>query len=201
MKRTQVAASLIAAAFIGGLATPGQAQQSQNVRGTIQAFDGKTLTVETFDGRKLVIDAPADLRVATTKPFSLSEVKPGMKLGVVTVKRPSDGATVAIDVRPVSATASEGLAPYDLKPDSVMTNAVVEEATVAASAPAALTLNYKTGTVKVIVPPEATLSQSGPGSLADLKPGETIFVVVAQKGDKLTAQRAQVSKDGVKPTQ
>ena len=174
-------------------------QQTQNIRGLIQTFDGQKLDVETFDGRKVSIGVPADLRVTTTKPFSLSEVKPGMKLGVTTVKAPN-GQTIAIDVRPISATANEGLSPYDLKPESVMTNGIVE-ATVSSTQGPELTLNYKTGTVKVLVPPEATLSQPGPGALSDLKPGETIFVAAAREGDKLTALRAQVSKDGVKPTQ
>ena len=186
-------------ALTGLCLTPALAQQALNIRGTIQSFDGKILGVETFDGRKVAIDVPADLRVTTTKPFSLSEVKTGMKLGVTTVKAP-DGSTIAIDVRPISATASEGLSPYDLKPDSVMTNGIVEATVTSAKGPE-LTLNYKTGTVKVIVPPEATLSQPGPGTLADLKPGETIFVAVTHDGPKLNALRAQVSKDGVKPTQ
>lgn len=190
---------LVFLALSGFAIAPAAAQQTLNIRGLIQAFDGKVLNVDTFDGRKVTIDVPADLRVTTTKPFSLSEVKPGMKLGVTTVKAP-DGTIIAIDVRPISATASEGLSPYDLKPDSVMTNGIVE-ATVASSKGPELTLNYKTGTVKVIVPPEATLSQPGPGSLADLKPGETIFVAVTHDGPKLNALRAQVSKDGVKPTQ
>ena len=103
-------------------------------------------------------------------------------------------------MRPISATANEGLSPYDLKPDSVMTNGIVE-ATVSSAQGPELTLNYKTGTVKVLVPPEATLSQPGPGALSDLKAGETIFVAVSREGDKLTALRAQVSKDGIKPTQ
>jgi len=195
----QMKVILTALALMGASLSPVLAQQALNIRGTIQSFDGKLLGVETFDGRKVSIDVPADLRVTTTKPFSLSEVKPGMKLGVTTVKAP-DGSTIAIDVRPISATANEGLSPYDLKPDSVMTNGIVE-ATVSSTKGPELTLNYKTGTVKVIVPPEATLSQPGPGALADLKVGETIFVVVTHEGPKLNAVRAQVSKDGVKPTQ
>jgi hypothetical protein len=191
---------LLTALVLTGLSlAPAFAQQQINIRGTIQSFDGKLLGVDTFDGRKVTIDIPADLRVTTTKPFSLSEVKEGMKLGVTTVKAP-DGTTIAIDVRPISATASEGLSPYDLKPDSVMTNGIVEATVTSAKGPE-LTLNYKTGTVKVLVPPEATLSQPGPGSLSDLKVGETVFVAVTHDGPKLNALRAQVSKDGVKPTQ
>jgi len=180
------------------LASPAFAQ-NQNIRGTIESFDGALLKIESFEGRKFAIEAPEDLRVTITKPFSLSEIKPGMKLGVTTVKAP-DGRTMAIDVRPISATASEGLSAWDLRPDSVMTNGIVE-ATVTSNAGPELTLNYRTGSVTVIVPPEATLSQPGPGTRADLKIGETLFVAVKKEGDRFIALRVQVSKDGVKPTQ
>ncbi len=190
---------LAAAALLALASTPSFAQQNTNIRGLISSFDGKTLAVETFEGRKLSITAPPDLRVATTKPFTLADIKPGMKLGVTTVKR-ADGATIAIDIRPLAATTNEGLSAWDLRPGSTMTNATVE-ATVSSTEGPELTLNYKTGVVKVIVPPEAAMSQAVPGALSDLKAGETIFLVAKDEGGQLTALRAQVSKDGVKPTQ
>ena len=184
--------------LLGLAATPGLAQQNKNIRGTIQAFDGATLQVATYEGAKVSISVPADTRVATTKPFSLADVKPGMKLGVTTIKRPSDGATIALEIHPLSATTREGASPYDLKPGSTMNNGFVE-ATVAANGGTELSLDYKSGTVKVLIVPETAMAQSAPGALADLKPGEAVFVAVSQEGEKMTATRAQVSKDGVKP--
>ena len=108
---------------------------------------------------------------------------------------------VAIDVRPIPATANQGLSPHDLAPQSTMTNAAVE-ATAAATEGNELTLNYKSGTVTVLVLPGTAMSQAAPGSRSDLKVGETVFVA-ARRTDAggLTAARVQVSKDGVKPTQ
>jgi hypothetical protein len=82
-----------------------------------------------------------------------------------------------------------------------MTNASVE-ATAAATEGNELTLNYKSGTVTVLVLPGTAMSQAAPGSRSDLKVGETVFVA-ARRTDAggLTAARVQVSKDGVKPTQ
>lgn len=174
--------------------------QSMNVRGTIAAFDGKVLSVQTKDGRTLAIEVPEQVNVAITKPFTLADVKPGMVLGVTTVKKP-DGTIVAIDVRPIPATANQGLSPWDLQPESTMTNAMVEAAVQVANGNE-LTLNYKSGTVKALVVPETAMSQAAPGSRSDLKAGETVFVATrVEAGDKLTAARVQVSKDGVKPTQ
>ena len=115
------------------------------MRGTITAFEGTTLSVKTQDQRDIKVDVPESVAVSATKAFRLSDVKPGMMLGVTTVKKP-DGTVVAIDVRPISAAANQGLSPYDLQPESTMTNAAVE-ASVAATNGQELTLNYKTGTV------------------------------------------------------
>lgn len=175
------------------------AQQNTNVRGTIASFDGKVLTVKAKDGNSVAIDLPDTVNVATTKAFTLADIKAGMVLGVTTLKR-ADGTTVAIDVRPIPATAPLGLSAWDLQPESTMTNATFE-GTAQAPEGNELTLNYKTGTVKALVVPGTAMSQAAPGSREDLKPGETVFVAARKEAEKLTAVRVQVSKDGVKPTQ
>jgi hypothetical protein len=198
MKRHFHAAMLAAACAL--LAPLAAEAQQVNIRGVILSAEGGALSVRTREGETVAIDVPKEARIATTRPFTLADIKPGMTLGVTTVKR-ADGATVAIDVRPIPATAGLGLSPFDLQPESTMTNAVMDGA-VASADGQELTLNYKTGSVKVLVPPGTPMSQSAPGEAADLKPGETLFAVARPaEGGKLTALRVQVSKDGVKPTQ
>lgn len=176
------------------------AQQNTNIRGTVTAFDGKVISVKTRAGDDVQVDLPEAINVAATKSITLADIKPGTVLGVTTVKR-ADGATVAIDIRPITATANQGLSPYDLQPGSTMTNAALE-GTLESSGGQELTLNYKTGTVKVLVPPGTPMSQSVPGSRADIKPGEAIFVAARPgEGGRMTAVRVQVGKDGAKPTQ
>lgn len=194
-----IRAAVLAAAC--ALLSPAAALAQQvNVRGVILAAEPGQLSVKTREGETVAIEVPKEARIATTKPFSAAEIKPGMTLAVTTVKR-ADGATVAIDVRPIPATAGLGLSPFDLRPESTMTNAVMDGAVTSADGQE-LTLNYNSGSVKVLVPPGTPMSQSAPGEAADLKPGETIFAVARPgEGGKLTALRVQVSKDGVKPTQ
>ena len=191
-----------AAAAIGAVIQfhPAMAQEARvNVRGVITSFDGKVLAIKTRSG-DVVVDVPEAAPVAATKAFSMADVKSGMTVGVTTIMR-ADGGRVAIDVRPISATAPQGLSNWDLAPDATMTNAVVER-TVAGTDGSELTLNYKTGTVKALVVPETAMSQAVPGTRADLKPGETVFVFARKEaGENLVAARVQVSKDGVKPTQ
>jgi hypothetical protein len=182
------------------IAADGLAQQNVNVRGTITAFDGKVISVKARDGRDVQVALPENVGVSTTKTIALSDIKPGTVLGVTTVKRP-DGALVAIDVRPIPPTAPLGLSPHDLQPGSTMTNATLE-GTVQSAGGQELMLNYKSGAVKVLVPPGTPMTQAVPGSRSDIKPGERIYVAArpAQDG-KFTAVRVQVSKDGVNPSQ
>ena len=184
-------------------AATAHAQQNINIRGSVTAFDGKVISVRTRDGGDVKIDLPDTVNVNATRAFSMADVKPGMVLGVTTVKR--GDATIAIDVRPIPPTAPQGLSPFDLQPGSTMTNAAVEAAVESKNENAGgqeLVLNFKTGSVKVLVPPGTPMSQSTPGNRSDIKPGETVFVSARPgEGGKFTAVRVQVSRDGVKPTQ
>ncbi|HEY8579993.1 MAG TPA: hypothetical protein VIL72_08915 [Beijerinckiaceae bacterium] len=193
------ALGLVAALLIHSPLVAQQAPTS-NIRGAIETVGAESIVVRTRDGATRTITLPADVAIAVTKPFTLSDIKPGMTLGVTTAPR-ADGQIVALDVRPIPATARVGLSPYDLREGSTMTNAVLA-ADVARSDGRELTLDYKSGVVKVLVTPETTMSQSAPGSREDLKPGETAYVAARDAGDgRLVAVRVQVSKDGVKPTQ
>jgi len=177
-----------------------QAQQNINVRGTIVSFDGKQLVVDKREGGRVTVELPEAVNVATTAAFTLADIKPGMPLGVTTMKR-GDGVNVAIDVRPIPPTASLGQTPHDLQPGSTMNNATFQ-GVASASEGNELTLDYKGGTVKALVVPGTAMSRSAPGSRTDLKAGETVFIATrSADGDKLTAIRIQVSKDGLKPTQ
>ena len=192
-------AMLVWIALLVGAGTAA-AQQATNVRGTVTAFDGKTIAVATREGRALGVALPDGVNVSGTKAITLADLKPGTVLGVTTVKR-ADGATVAIDVRPIPPTARLGLSPFDLQPESTMTNAALEGQVVSSNG-TELVLNPGDGAIKVLVPPGAPMSQAVPGKREDIKPGETIFISARRDAEgKLTAARVQVSTNGVKPTQ
>ena len=191
--------TLVCALILCNLAAPAVAQNI-NWRGTIASFDGKALGVSLRDGSVVSVDVPESLPISATAAFTLADVKPGMVLGVTTLQR-ADGTTVAIDVRPIPATAQQGLSAYDLQPQSTMTNAVLEAAVASANAHELL-LNYKTGTVKVVVPPGTPMSRAVPGTRSDLVVGEAVYVASRRnEAQGFTAVRVQVGKNGIKPTQ
>jgi hypothetical protein len=181
-------------------AGPADAQQkTMRVRGTITAFDGKVLSVKSRDGRDLVIELGEKATVAAAKAITLADFKPGDYVGTTTLKR-DDGALVAVEVHAIPRTVREGHGPWDLLPGSMMTNASIESIAPAAGGQE-LTLVYKEGSQKILVPPGAAIVTTVPADRSSLKPGEYVWLNanVGADGKLSFSGRIQVSKDGVRP--
>ena len=171
------------------------------IRGTITAFDGTTLSIDSREGQALRIAVVNPLTVSSFKRVALTEIVPGSYVGTTARPEP-DGTLQAVEVRvfPESARgAGEGHRPWDLTPDSTMTNANVEAA-VQDNSGRELTLAYNGSSVKVRVPPDVPVLVPSPASAADLKPGAAVFVTATSAADgSLSTARITVSKDGVAP--
>lgn len=180
------------------------AQQPQNVRvrGEITGVDGQMLSVKSRDGAELKIRLADNVNVSGIVKTQLSEIKPGSYIGVSAMPQP-DGSQRALHVHifpePMRGVA-EGHFPWDVRPSSTMTNATVEQ-TVAGVDGQTITVKYKDGEKKVIVPPEAPIVTYLPGDKAELKPGAKIFIVATQKqpDGTLSAARVSVGRDGLTP--
>jgi hypothetical protein len=197
MKGIRIASALAVLALAAAAA---DAQTPMRVRGTITAIDGNMLSVKARDGKDLKVYVTDDVGVQVAKAIKFEDIKQGDYVGATTTKR-ADGALVAVEVHYLPPTVPSGHIPWDLEPGSMMTNANVE-AMVTAAGTRELTLKYKDGMQKILVPEGVPLVRAVPGSRADLRPGEYIWTgaQVAPDG-KITASRIQVSKDGVKPPQ
>ncbi len=181
-------------------ASVAQAQTSVRVRGTIAGVDGKFLLVKSRDGRDLKLELADNLTVAVAKAVRFEDLKQGDYVGSTT-KAGADGTHVALEVHYLAPTVPEGQGPWDLQPGSTMTNANVASMVIGTGT-RELTLQFKGGTQKILVPEGVPIVRTVPGSRTDLVPGEYVFLA-AQAGTDgtLTAARVQVSKDGVKPPQ
>jgi hypothetical protein len=178
----------------------GTAAEAQNfrLRGTIVAVEGDTLSVRSREGETLRLQMADNLSVAVAVAVRFEDIKQGDYVGATTKKQP-DGSMVAIEVHYLAPTVAEGQGPWDLEPDSTMTNAKVA-AVVAATGRRELTLQFKDTSQRILVPDAAALARTVPGARSDLKIGEYIFAGVQKSADgKLTVARIQVSKDGVRP--
>jgi hypothetical protein len=171
------------------------------VRGTIEKVDGDTLIVRSRDGAELkVVPASNPLIIAIVKA-TVADIKQGSFVGVTGMPQP-DGSQRAIEVHifPESMRGTgEGHYPWDLRPQSTMTNANVEQ-TVSAMEGQTLTLKYKDGEKKIIVPADAVIVAYVPGDKAELKPGTKIIVAATKQEDgSLRTPRINYGKDGLTP--
>ena len=193
--------ALLASVFALSAVTADAQQKPMRIRGTITAFDGNMLSVKSRDGRDLMIELGEKASVATAKAITLADFKPGDYVGSTTMKR-DDGTLVAVEVHAIPRTVREGHGPWDLLPGSMMTNASIESI-VPASGGHELTLVYKEGSQKILVPPGAAIVTTVPADRSSLKPGEYVWLNanVGADGKLTTSARIQVSRDGVKPPQ
>jgi hypothetical protein len=178
------------------------AQETVRIRGTIESVDGPVYVVKNRDGAemKLTISDPG-LYVAIVKA-TMADIKPGMFVGSTGVTQP-DGSQKAIEVHifPESMRGTgEGHYDWDLKPNTKMTNANVEQTVAGVEGPV-LSVKYKDGEKKLQVTPETAVVTYVAGSKDDLKPGTRVFIGAAKKMPDGTLQTPRVTygKDGLIP--
>jgi hypothetical protein len=178
------------------------AQETVRIRGTIESVDGPVYVVKNRDGAemKLTISDPG-LYVAIVKS-TMADIKPGMFVGSTGTTQP-DGSQKAIEVHifPESMRGTgEGHYDWDLKPNTKMTNANVEQTVAGVDGPV-LAVKYKDGEKKLQVTPETVVVTYVIGDKSDLKPGTKIFVAAGKKqaDGSVQAPRITYGKDGLMP--
>jgi len=181
---------------------PASAQETVRIRGTIESVAGDGYVVKNRDGAeyKVVVTDPG-LYVAIVKS-TMADIKPGMFVGATGMTQP-DGSQKAIEVHifPESMRGTgEGHYDWDLKPNTKMTNANVEQTVAGVDGPV-LSVKYKDGEKKVMVTPETAVVTYVVGDKSDLKPGIKIFVGAGKKQADGTVQTPRVTygKDGLTP--
>lgn len=173
------------------------AQGNQRVRGTITSLDGDVLSVKSRDGKDLKVHLTSDAQVSVAKKLALADIKPGTYVGVTSLEQ--GGKLVAKEVHLIPPQAPAGHMKWDLMPGSMMTNANLQ-AMVKASGGNEITLKYKDGEQKILVPAGTPIVGFENADRSALKRGETIWTNARVEADgKLVTQRIQVSKGGVKP--
>jgi hypothetical protein len=184
------------------IALPASAQETVRIRGTIERVEGPVYVIKNRDGDEVkltVTDNP--LYVAIVKS-TMADIKPGMFVGSTGMTQ-ADGTQKAIEVHifPESMRGTgEGHYDWDLKPNTKMTNANVEQ-TVAGTDGPVLTVKYKDGEKKLMVTPETAVVSYVVGSKDDLKPGIKVFIGAAKKQADGTVQTPRITygKDGLTP--
>jgi hypothetical protein len=184
------------------LSASAQQPPTVRVRGTIEAFDGSLLTVKSREGNEVKVRMTDNATVVGVTNIALSEIKPGSYIGVSALPEP-DGTQKALAVHifpEAQRGVAEGFRPWDLRPNSTMTNATVAE-TVGSADGQNILVKYKDGEKKVVVPPGTPVVTFVAGEKSELKPGAKIIIFGATKKDDgtLEANRVNVGRDGITP--
>lgn len=171
------------------------------VTGTVDSLDGQVLSVKSEKLGDVKIGLTGDAAVFAVSKGTLADIKPGSYIGVGAMPQ-SDGSQRAIRITvfaEVQRGVGEGHRPWEL-PNSTMTNGAVDK--VAGNVEdRVLTVKYKGGEQKVVVPPEATILTYSVSDKNELKAGAKIAVLGAVKkpDGSYEAKRVNVGRGGVTP--
>ena len=164
------------------------------VRGTIDRVDGDVYVVKARGGAELKIKLTANAMVVALTKASLADIKQGSYVGVAGMPQ-ADGSQKALEVHifpEAMRGTGDGHRGWDLQPSSTMTNGNVEQSA-ASSDGQVLTLKYKDGEKKIVVPPDTPIVVYVPGDKSELKAGASIFISAATKQPDGTLQAPRVN--------
>jgi len=204
VRRSTLTRPLAAVAMVVASCLFASAQQPPSptrVRGTIEAVDGDMLAVKSRSGEDFKLRMAGDMRVVGIVKIALSDIKAGSFIGTTTVPGP-DGSQNAVEVHVFPEDmrgTGEGSRPYDLKPNSTMTNATVAES-VAGNDGHTLLIKYKDGEKKVVVSADTPVVTYVPADKSELKAGAKVIAFIKKLPDgSFEANRVSVGRDGLTP--
>jgi hypothetical protein len=196
--RSLAALALIAAS---SHAIAQQPPAPSRVRGTIEGVDGDVITVKSRSGEDVKLHMTADMKVVGIIKIALADIKVGSFIGATTVPGP-EGSQNAVEVHVFPEDmrgTGEGSRPYDLRPNSTMTNATVAQSVVSNDGQTLL-IRYKDGEKKVAVSPDTPVVTYVPADKSDLKAGAKVIAFMKKLPDgSFETHRVSVGRDGLTP--
>jgi hypothetical protein len=197
--RPLAAVAMVAVSTIYAIAQ--QPPAPSRVRGTIEAVDGDVLAVKSRAGEDVKLHMTGDIRIVGITKIALTDIKVGSFIGTTTVPGP-DGSNNAVEVHVFPEAmrgTGEGSRPYDLRPNSTMTNATVDQSVVGNDGHT-LNIKYKDGEKKVVVSAETPVVTYVPADKSDLKPGAKVIAFMKKLPDgSFETSRVSVGRDGLTP--
>src|SRR5712671_2864760 len=199
LTRPLIAVAMVVASSLYAIAQ--QPPSPSRVRGTIEGVDGDVLAVKSRSGEDVKLHMTGDMRVVGIAKISLDDIKVVSFIGTTTVPGP-DGEQKAVEVHVFPEDmrgTGEGSRPFDLRPNSTMTNATVDQSVVGNDGHT-LVIKYKDGEKKVLVSPETPVVTYVPADKSDLKPGAKVIAFMKKLPDgSFETSRVSVGRDGLTP--
>jgi hypothetical protein len=194
--RLTLAATIVVASFAA-------TAQGVRLRGTIEKADGNVLTLKPNDSSPVKLTLTDNAMIVAVVKATMADIKEGVFLGSAALPQ-ADGSQKALEVHifPEQMRGTgEGHRPYAPVPNGTMTNGAAAGATVSGVEGSTMTVKYKGGEKKIVIPPNTPIVRYEIGGKADLKPGAKFTVLAATKkpDGSLEASRINVGRDGVVP--
>ena len=201
-RRAVAGAALVLAAGLAASTLSAQQPQTARLRGTIEKVDGNVLTVKGKDGAPVTLSLTGNALIVAVIKASPEEIKQGAFIGSGAMPQ-ADGTQKALEVHIFAESqrgTGEGHRAWDGAPNSTMTNGTVGAAVTGVDGPV-ITVKYKDGEKKIVVPPGVPIMRYEIGNAGDLKPGASFTVIAATKKPDGTyeAGRINVGRDGAVP--
>ncbi|HEY2022657.1 hypothetical protein [Paraburkholderia sp.] len=200
MLRALAAPALATALFATMSGAWAQAAAPTGVRGTVTSLAGDVLKVHTRDGKDVDVKLAADTPIRGVALASVSDIKPDSYVGTAAIPQ-ADGTLKALEVHVFPASmrgAGEGHRAWDLGANSTMTNGTV--GSLVGSTGRTITVKYKEGEKKVVIPQDVPIVSLEPGSRALLTPGTKVVLFAHTEADgSLTANAISAGEHGVTP--
>ena len=153
MRMKLLAAALVLGGALAVTYAVAAAPKPERLAGVIEKVDGHTVTAKSTKGDALKLNLADKVMVVRVEKASLADIKDGEFIGSGAMPQP-DGTQKAVEVH-IFAEAmrgtGEGFRPWT-QPGSTMTNGTVG-ATVTGVSGQVITVKYKGGEQKIVVPP------------------------------------------------
>jgi hypothetical protein len=170
------------------------------LRGVVESFASPNLVIRERSGKMVSLTLPPETGITEVLPTDITAVQPGSFIGTAAVAR-ADGKLTSLEVVlfPEEARGiGEGHFPWDLRPDSSITNATVSELA-RSSEGRIVRLRYKEGEQTIVVPDGVPVVTLRPGERFLIVPGAKLFVVAESDAGELVVRRLLVGRNGFQP--
>ncbi|MDI1343512.1 MAG: hypothetical protein PSV22_05345 [Pseudolabrys sp.] len=201
MKALPVAVALLLAGAVAAVAQ--LPSPPPRIAGVIERVDEAGVLIRPYEGGgTFEVELTKNAAVFGVSKGTMADLKPGAFIGVGAMPQ-ADGSQRAIQVTVFAESQrglGEGFRPWDRMPNSTMTNATVAETIGSVDGPM-LTVKYKDGEKKIVVPPDATILAYAAGDRGELKVGARVAIVRAKRklNGALAADRINVGRGDVVP--
>ncbi len=181
MKMKYGMAGLALFASLAAASALAQAPKPERLAGVIEKVDGHTLLAKSAKGAALKLNLADKVMVVRVEKATLADIKDGDYIGSGAMPQP-DGTQKAVEVHIFAESmrgTGEGFKPWT-QPGSTMTNGTVGATVTGVSGPV-ITVKYKGGEQKIVVPPGTPIVKYVIGGVGDIKPGAKFRVIAALK--------------------